>query len=280
MTIETLLKNHETKENEIAEEMAKLKARQKRTKSSLVTKLKVAFNKDPDQALDVPALINYLDSKQVLKLIAHVASLRALRSEELTDDLYFKIECHSYQSKNPALATAIFNGLESDQERLRFALFSAGIASIYSTVPAAMAFLNEHFAIEEGIVDKPNYLRYDGYNPQLHQAVLKLSTTRRCHEGLDALAQSFMDLVKMGYQCRYIDVFESTLSTHGVFGIHIIEREASAGEYDFTLVCCRYGRDSDIYTGRGDTSEVRLTDLFKYIADNHPYQNVDEDYED
>lgn len=278
-TTEDLLNAHAEKEGEIQAQMSALHAELAGYKATLTQDLAKALTENPEEKLEVDLLSSYLDSNQVLQVVEAVSESRTLRESELTDDLFFMVERKSYNDKDFSLGEAIFSALPNDRERLRFALFCGGICSIYRSVPLAELFLQEHFLIQTDYSPLPNYLRWNGYNMDLHEACFELITQRRCHDGLDKMADTVLALLSMGYRGRMIQVFEHSLSINGNYHIKV-EAGDDDGEWHFHLDRTRYGRDDRLYTGQGDLSCDRLTDVFTYVADHHWYEDPNEDDED
>lgn len=274
--VNDLVSQHAAKDAAVQEEIAKLQAKATLSQASLVKCLSSAFTEHLDEDIDVSALSNILTQAQVLKLVVSIAETRALRDTELSDDLFLAAEQESYRGKSASLGEAIFASLTTDQQRLRFSLFCGGLSPIYRTVPSAKTFLESRIKVHFDYALEANYLRFDGYNPNLLEAAITLTTTKRCNVGLSDIASTLLDLMSLGYKGRQIKIFESSLSDRGVFMLRIDEHEGS--EYGAQVIVTQYGQETVLFVGKGDSSKARLLSAMKHISNHIWYRDPDTEF--
>lgn len=274
---DTLIAQHVDRKSVITEEIAQLNHQVSALGDQLLNDLKQYYQASPNTAFEYEQLKPLLNREQILDLVKQISRSRPLTPKELSDDVLFAVECVSYKNDDPSVGEALFASLPNDRERLRFALFCGGMAAIHNAVPSALAFVTERLGIETTYSDKANYLQFDGYNGELHESGLKLTTTRGHYEGLDRIAASLLKLLAMGYRQRQVSVFESSLSIHGIYYLNVIEREGSDAEFDFHLTRSTYGHTTVRHKGKGDTNEARLIDVLCYVADHHWYNDPNQE---
>lgn len=275
-TIDSLINLHEQRKGALHATIAGAERALKDSQKQLVDDLAEEFANNPDQDMDVGQMFDvFSDREKVADLVALVAASRPLKPSEMTDDLLSLVERSSYRDNSKDIPEILFQSLENDRDKVRFALFGSGVTQMYRLSESASEFLRTTIGIDWELSGKENAAWFTCIEPDVKTSSMKILLFRDRHDQLDQIAGSIVKLLDLGYQNRRIHTLRESCNRDGIVAVEISGNEGK-DNWQFDVVKMAYGSRSIKHTGSGVTSEERLVDVLKHLAKYHWYEEMNE----
>jgi hypothetical protein len=273
MNITDILNKQEQELIESAEAIKVIEDKRRAKTEENCAKVIESINLDPSQPLNSKELYEGFHGDLVIDAMMAVIAHRPLTNEEITDHLLTEVARHyaKREEKHSPAAEALFNSLETYEQKCRLALFHCAMSGFYVFCPSAKAFLETEvkFIADR---DAPNRFRVDTcYFSKLNTKVFDLAFTRSNYTGIDEIADSILKLISMGYTGNQINVMERHLSANGVINLNI----EKASEGIFSVNSGRYVE----HKATGADPKQNLMNALHYIADNQWYEQEESEEE-